>query len=402
MNSLSRIAESGLLRIWSDHNRIILLAGIFLMAAYAAVSLGDQFHRLIFDQGRLGAIDLKNRHYEVYAFFSGKERLSPYPPASFPILWPFLGWVPIDAARWLWAAVCIISLAWLSHLSVRGGAADHGVEAVFLILCLLSMNATGLTIGSGQLGIFILPLLVAGLGVIRNNRTHSLWRDLLAAIMMIAALVKPSVSAPFFWIALFSGRLQAALLIVLGYLLLTGFAATFQQAGITELMINWLTLSSNLGAMTGKGSTNLHIIIPRGLNMEFSLVSLLLFGIWVYCHRHANLWILLGITGIFARLWTYHRIYDDVLIFLPMVALFSLMKEKNTGSRGSLVAGVLLGTAVLVNFIPSRVQHRWASPWPEIYSFTHLVLWLSIFVFLVYMAGPASRACGQKGQMKLR
>jgi hypothetical protein len=40
-----------------------------------------------------------------------------------------------------------------------------------------------------------------------------------------------------------------------------------------------------------------------------------------------DLWLLLGVTAIVARLWTYHRRYDDLLLLLPMITLFRITKQ---------------------------------------------------------------------------
>jgi uncharacterized protein (DUF983 family) len=69
-----------------------------------------------------------------------------------------------------------------------------------------------------------------------------------------------------------------------------------------------------------------------------------------------------------------------------MIVLFRLVKEQNMDARDGLVAGILLGVAVIVNFIPSRVLHRWPSPWPELYSFAHLAIWLAMLIFLAIVA----------------
>jgi len=70
---------------------------------------------VIDSDGRPNAIDLKSRHDEVQRWFSGKPVYggvrATYPPQSFVLLWPFLGWMTLSAARWLWAIP-----AWLHWL----------------------------------------------------------------------------------------------------------------------------------------------------------------------------------------------------------------------------------------------------------------------------------------------
>lgn len=56
--------------------------------------------------------------------------------------------------------------------------------------------------------------------------------------------------------------------------------------------------------------------------MLVSLGILLIFGLWVSQNRHVDFWVLMGIGAIVARMWTYHMMYDDLIIVLPMIALF--------------------------------------------------------------------------------
>jgi len=61
----------------------------------------------------------------------------------------------------------------------------------------LSMNATGICVGNGQLAMFILPLLIAVLSLARTAERG--WRtDLSIILLFLLALVKPTFSAPFF------------------------------------------------------------------------------------------------------------------------------------------------------------------------------------------------------------
>ena len=103
----------------------------------------------------------------------------------------------------------------------------------------VSMYATSITIGNGQLPLHLLPALAVGLELL--SRRGSEWRtDLLAAGLVLVALVKPSVTVPFLWLALFvPGRLRPALLIGLGYLALTLFAASFQDSEVVPLASDW-------------------------------------------------------------------------------------------------------------------------------------------------------------------
>ena len=110
------------------------------------------------------------------------------------------------------------------------------------------MYATAATVRTGQLIIELLPLILVGL-LLPYHRRPGLGRDFLSAALLLLALVKPTVSAPFFWLLLvIRGGLRPALLIILGYAALTLFAASYQEAGLITLVREWLTRSSALAA----------------------------------------------------------------------------------------------------------------------------------------------------------
>ena len=57
-------------------------------------------------------------------------------------------------------------------------------------------------------------------------------------------------------------------------------------------------------------------------NLPASFLVLVALGIWTYRYRREDLWLLLGVTGIVARLWSYHLIYDNLLIVFSEVELY--------------------------------------------------------------------------------
>ena len=123
-----------------------------------------------------------------------------YPPASYLMLWPLLGWLTLDQARWLWALTSMVAMIWLMILIVRESEA-RGPERLFIALLVPSIYATGATIGNGQLILHLLPPLITGILLIRRKVT---WlHDLLITLCFLVALAKPAVAAPFLWILLF-------------------------------------------------------------------------------------------------------------------------------------------------------------------------------------------------------
>ena len=67
--------------------------------------------------------------------------------------------------------------------------------------------------------------------------------------------------------------------------------------------------------------------------------------------RRRDLWLLAGVAAIVARLWAYHRWYDDLLLWLPLVALWRLSAAAQD-ARWRVAAGGLFGLTLLSTLAP--------------------------------------------------
>jgi hypothetical protein len=383
---------AAVLRAWWLERRVRLLrAAVAVLALFALLKLGSEFWRLVWDTGVYGAIDLHLFHTQVHRWFArlpvyAELRNATYPPASYPILWPLVGWLDFEPVRWLWAGSSVVMLGWLAWVIVKESGADTPLERALVALLLLSMNATGVTIGNGQLIVHCLPVLLTGLLVLRRGRGE--WRDdLLAASLILVALVKPNITAFFFWaVLLCPGRLRPAVLVVCGYLALTLFAAAIQGAGVPALIAGWLR---NCSGVAAAGYGHLQVwLADVGLarwSIPASLSVLVLFGVWTYVHCGADVWLILGVTGIVARVAIYHLVYDDLLMLLPMVALFRITKRGGLADSSDVVAGVLLTVLVLAMLAPARLQFP-SSPWLPLFAAGHVSVWLVVLLFLLRQA----------------
>jgi hypothetical protein len=395
-DSLQRPIKTGisiLKPLWDNHGAMALRVAVALMALVAIVWLGYQFWRLLWESPPIwhsspeGAIDLKMRYREVHDWFSGNLVQSPYPPATFVILWPLLGWLSLTASRWLWAITTVIALAGLIYLVVRESAADRPIERAFAALIPLSMYATGATIGNGQMIVHILPLLVLGLLLLYGKQPQ--WhRDLLAAALLLVTLVKPSISVPFFWIVLFvPGRLRVFMLVVSGYIGLTLFSASLRESSLLSLIHEWLE-NASLVAIEG-GHANLHVwLAALGLEeliLPASFVVLVILGFWVYRHRKGNIWVLIGVSAITARFWTKHWWFDDLLILLPMITLFRIAKQRGPTDSTGAMAGLLLLISLVLMLAPGGL-FLFPPPWNMLYVYVQTTVWMVGLIFLLDQA----------------
>ncbi len=70
------------------------------------------------------------------------------------------------------------------------------------------------------------------------------------------------------------------------------------------------------GAAVGNGQLVV-FVLPLVLN------AVLLLGAWIFRNRQADLRLLLAVTASVARIWIYHRWYDDLLLIIPLITVRS-------------------------------------------------------------------------------
>lgn len=326
-------------------------------------------------------IDLWQRHREVRHWFQGRlvydtSGSGVYPPATYSMLAPVLLPQGRRTSRIGWLVGSVAALVWLARQLQHHSLAEQSCEKMFLLLMPFSFYSTWSALGVGQLVPFVLPLLVISAWLVTRPQT-GVRQGWLAALGMVLALVQPTLSAPFFWLFLIcSARWKPAFLVVGLYLALTAIACPFQAGlfdpapgavpiikpdgtkqapppmpreqalairrewgwkswvgGSLKVIRRWAFrahFGSFHGATSG-GNGTLHDLFARlglrRLNWTGSLLALALLGAWIGRYRSQDLWLLLGVTAIVARLWTYHRQYDDLLLLLPLIALFRITKQ---------------------------------------------------------------------------
>jgi hypothetical protein len=336
----------------------------------------------------LGGIDLWFRHQEVHLWFMDYPVYSilpvaVYPPASYVMLWPALGWMSFPAAREVWAVTSVLALGWLGYLLVRVSGAERPLSRAFIALTPLCVYATEQTIRVGQLGIHLLAALTAGFIVLGRGRGG--WRrDMLASALILLSLVKPQFSAPFFWIVMFVvGRARPALIVSLAYVALTAIGASFQHGSLPSIIRKWTTQRPQAGLEQGYGSihawlVDLHL---RDLILWSSVIVVAVFGIWMFRNRRADLWLLVGVAALVARFWAYHRSYDNILLLLPMISLYRLVRSGPNPTGSDVTAGVLL--ALLWTFSVAGAPPMRFSAETAAFEWAETAVWLAVLVFLL-------------------
>ncbi len=359
---------------------------IGLMSFLAATRLAYQFWRLLVDRSPNGAVDLRIVHELVYLWFNGEKlREIILLPATYVMLWPVTGWLSLESSRWLWAMLYIASLVWLSYIVISETGIGKKREIIFAVLFILAVYPTGIIIGNGQLILFLLPCILTAV-LMERGRGGGVFKDLVISALFLFSLIKIPVSAPFLLIPLITQRAFRPLVIAAcGYIILTYIAMSYRDAGIIETFTIWLKDSSTLA--TTRGYANIHIWLGSlGLNqliLPFSLIIISAFSLWLYKFRNLDIWIQLGVAAIVARIWTYHRLYDDLLIIVPMITVFRIVRSGKLSPNESLLADLLLLVSWLGLLSPGFFLQL---PFPIGTPFRtgQAVIWISMLAFLLY------------------
>jgi glycosyl transferase family 87 len=372
-------------RLW----RSFLLLGACLMAAAALYRIPVELSRLATEPlGSGAATDLIKRFREVHPWFDGRPvygviESADYPPASYILLYPLVHWPSFEITRLVWMATTVAALLWLSVIMLRETRASTPIEQAFVVLLPLASYAAAANIRIGQMGIHLIPLLLAGLLVLARQ-ARSWKRDVLAAVLLVAALVKPTFSVPFFWVAFFRGGFRFTALAVGSYVALTLWGAAYQQDSLVALIQGWLGQSGNVEAITAHANL-FSWLAAAGLQdwyLPASLLVLVAAGVWTWWYRERDVWVLIAVASLVARFWSYHRWYDDILVLPAMIALYRMIATEEQEGRRDLIA---MGFFVMLwgfSVSPAHLMEM-PDPWGSLFKGTKTITWVLLLIELL-------------------
>ncbi len=386
-------------RLWTTHKKSILVVACLLLALIAAQRLTSGFQELVLNPKE--ASDLHLRYREVFFWFQGESVdwrwTAVYPPASMVMLWPLLGWGSWPLVRWIWLLTTAAALAWLGWFAGKEAGARGPWEKTLIALIPLATYTVRAAMVNGQLGLHLLPPLLGG--VILLERSPVGWkRDVTVAGLFVLALVKPTIAVPFVLILLFAKRpVRPVLLLSTGYAALTVLACRFQSDSMITLIAQWYRRAN--GVIVRKAGSATHINIHswldalglQGLVLPASLLILALLAGLLWTYRRSDVWLRLGLAAIVARIWSMHHRYDDVLLLVPLIALFRIASGWRAGTRKEL--GALLMTALL--WMSLMVPARFFMEGPRMRAVTDsalTIIWLGTFTYLAFRARQDHRA----------
>jgi hypothetical protein len=248
--------------------------------------------------------------------------LGPMHPGGYPPWATALGIlvVPPFATEWVrvyFSALNLGALAIVVGYAYRAGQRHGTALARLLAASTLALASNAVVLRHGQYGILVNALLVVLLLALASRR---FWR---AGALLAFAALKPQSSAPFAFLLLRRGGApaMAAGALVIG--VATLFASLRVARSPLHLMRQVFGQAANWeGGDSGLLRLLLEAGMPRGVAIPaLAGTSLLVGGYLMYRYRHTSLALQAAILCVVARLWAYHRRYDDMILLFLLVPL---------------------------------------------------------------------------------
>ncbi len=375
----------------TPYRRALCLGVGSVLVAGLSVRLGYELHRLLFEPG--GPIDLLMLRGMIREWLAGipfyEDRGGIHPPAVFLLLWPLYGWGSGLVTRWAYALATAVVIAVFGRRLLNEARPASAWERLLLSLLVVGSYPAAITIGNGQITIFLLAAAIGGVFVCLG-RPSGAARDALLTALFLVSLIKPTLTLPFFWVIAFSkGWLRPAALALAAYVAITGISIALHGTtldGLLSMLRSWYGRAEYGMSMTGYGSIH-DWLGELGLEawvLPASGVAFVLHGLWASRHRGGDLWVLIGVAAIVARIWAYHRVYDDLLLILPLIALYRLGR----GARPEPAAWALffLGAAALAAPVSPILAHA---------SWALVALWLVQLGYLMHRAGRGTASASE-------
>lgn len=249
---------------------------------------------------------------------------SGWPPWGYVLQLPFYPPVGERLARVHLAALDALALggtAWFAWSMLEGRRALK----LLAVLSFLAIGATNAALTQGQNSLLINCGLALGTAYLLRTGP---WNAGVAGLWLIVSMVKPSTAMPFLLMAACRRRWAAIAVCVVGTAAAAWFVAWYTNASLVYQMQQFTKATE---AALAEGAN----VLLRGL-VALNLVSPALVRNWlaasvfaatalVLWRRHPVMHILsvLGVLAVSARVWTYHRAYDDVMLGFLLLALLN-------------------------------------------------------------------------------
>jgi hypothetical protein len=295
------------------------------------------FYNLIFDNNN-GARDLlerwKEQHYIYHGFYpydirEDSPNINPeigpidsggYPPWAFFTGFLFIPRISWQTTRLYFALLNLISVFILAVFSYQVGSPYGKIKALFSMSSTLAISSHTTTLNNGQYGIIINALLIGTFWVL-EKRKHT-WAGLLLGL----AMIKPNISALYFFILIVRKRFRATLVFSLYICFATLSIWLVTKVDPISMIIRVIEQSKYFA---DRGASGINFLTIFGINAQSATIILGLAGVTILVTifsfwKNSSLFTLFAIASVIARICVYHRFYDNIMLIFLLLALIRI------------------------------------------------------------------------------
>ena len=293
---------------------------------------------------------LNFRHVEVEKHIGALDSIA-YPPWTY-MTGILLHSMPLPWGRLQYAFANLLALASIGWWAME--QTPLGLPSLarwFLPLSMLGTMPFWCTLAYGQYGVLLVAMVAWSVSL-----SEAGW-GVSAGLLMGMAMLKPSFTLPFALLLLCRRNWRAVAVagtyVLVGGLLVGWMTHTTPETFMSQMQADAARYVLDLPSL-------LKALVVAHVPLEVALPSLILIfliatGWWViYMGDRASLLDRLAVAGLAARLFTYHRPYDDLLLVFLLVALTERWMKRPTQSLA--VATLAVGLSL---WLPLGFGWKW-------------------------------------------
>jgi hypothetical protein len=363
-------------------HRKILFFSIAIFSLLAALYVGRGLQQLVIISE--GAKDLRTNWDELRLVlhhanpYDVADTASPYPPFTYPanlaLLWP-----PWPVVRWYFALVSLGCLGFVARWAYRVAAWHDNWLASTLAMSILATSAISTGLGLGQNAILYTALLVLALQLRERGWNGS------SGFVLGITLSKISLAMPF--LLPFFFRRDWRVLIAAGMYVVgaTAVVCIWLNASPVELIQQWIQRAEKFACVDyGPASLICHLGFPANTVNRICEATVIAGATAIFARlRGLSLVTLFGLAAGIGRLWTYHRLYDNFVLVILLVAIGDAYLRRKQWQLG--VAMLAVGSTL---WLPPKMAEI------EIIQVLHVTLWGAATIALAIWAPPAQEPTG--------
>ncbi len=311
---------------------------------------------------------------EIDENLGGTSIASGYPPWAF--FWSNLFIPPIDwAYSRIWFFLTnIAALGVIAVYAWRAVGRSNAFHKLLAATTALSVNAIGTTLGNGQWGVVLCGLLILFLSFSSSDRKFP------PAILYAIALLKPTFS--FTHVTVMFARKQWVMFLVSGILTATASALIGWHTGtnpvsmvlqMLEQTARWHDVSYSIpDALVSLG-------LPRSATMLSCLGAAVAISWFLVRINPSDNIFGLAVCGTVARVFSYHQLYDNVMIIFLVIAVV-----RSFLNQPGLTGVIFLSGTLLSVWIPGRFTNLLPV---QIFQ---IAIWIAALGWLCYLQKQSS------------